>query len=255
MTAPDGAETGRWRTGRKVGRTLYIGDVLVGVMDTRELAEKVVVAVNAAQLARPVLTEWWTRHHNEQTEEIERLRAENATLREDQVSYEKDQEALTRALQEARADRDRLCAVLERKDRGWSLALDELEKADQENRSLRAELNAQCENFIDPAELEAAHAQLRRQAVELADLRTGRVLLGSTGWECQHGQPPRSCRLCAGIRERQPFASVSDRQPLPAHPTTWTHPRDEQCVHCASEDRLASTDPVIDCPREECPDT
>jgi hypothetical protein len=45
-----------------------------------------------------------------------------------------------------------------------------------------------------------------------------------------------------------------DRRPVPAHPTTWTHPDDEQCVHCASEDRLASTDPVIDCPREECPD-
>jgi hypothetical protein len=58
-------------------------------------------------MARPVLTEWWTRHHNEQADEIERLRAENAALREDQVSYEKDQEALTRALQEARADRDR----------------------------------------------------------------------------------------------------------------------------------------------------
>jgi hypothetical protein len=48
-------------------------------------------------------------------------------------------------------------------------------------------------------------------------------------------------------------ASVSDRRPVPAHPTTWTHPRDEQCVHCASVDRLASADPVIDCPRSECP--
>lgn len=31
------------------------------------------------------------------------------------------------------------------------------------------------------------------------------------------------------------------------------HPRTEACIHCATPERLASTDPVIDCPREECP--
>ena len=44
----------RWRTGRTVGRTIYIqiaddprkGDVLIGVMDTPELATLVVNAVN-----------------------------------------------------------------------------------------------------------------------------------------------------------------------------------------------------------------
>ena len=35
-----------WRVGRKVGRTLYDGDTLIGVMDTPELAERVVEAVN-----------------------------------------------------------------------------------------------------------------------------------------------------------------------------------------------------------------
>jgi hypothetical protein len=43
-----------WRVGRKVGRTLYAQtgddandtDTLIGVMDTRELAERVVAAVN-----------------------------------------------------------------------------------------------------------------------------------------------------------------------------------------------------------------
>lgn len=35
-----------WRVGRKVGRTIYDGDTLIGVMDTPELAEKVVRAVN-----------------------------------------------------------------------------------------------------------------------------------------------------------------------------------------------------------------
>ena len=51
-----------WRTGRKVGRTLYAqqgdtphdSDPLIGVMDTPELAAKVAAAVNAAALtARP----------------------------------------------------------------------------------------------------------------------------------------------------------------------------------------------------------
>jgi len=36
-----------WRVGRKVGRTLYRGDTLIGVMDTPDLAAAVVAAVNA----------------------------------------------------------------------------------------------------------------------------------------------------------------------------------------------------------------
>lgn len=36
-----------WRTGRKVGRTIYNGDTLIGIMDTPELAQQVVTAVNA----------------------------------------------------------------------------------------------------------------------------------------------------------------------------------------------------------------
>lgn len=35
-----------WRTGRKVGRTIYRDDVLVGVMDTPELATSVVESIN-----------------------------------------------------------------------------------------------------------------------------------------------------------------------------------------------------------------
>jgi hypothetical protein len=34
-----------WRTGRKVGRTIYRDEVLVGVMDTPELAAEVVAAL------------------------------------------------------------------------------------------------------------------------------------------------------------------------------------------------------------------
>jgi hypothetical protein len=41
-------EAQRWRVGSKVGRTIYIGDDLIGVMDTRELAAQVVAAVNGA---------------------------------------------------------------------------------------------------------------------------------------------------------------------------------------------------------------
>lgn len=36
----------RWRVGKKLGRTLYDGDELVGLMDTEELARLVVDAVN-----------------------------------------------------------------------------------------------------------------------------------------------------------------------------------------------------------------
>lgn len=36
-----------WRTGRKVGRTIYNGDTLIGVMDTPVLASAVCIAVNS----------------------------------------------------------------------------------------------------------------------------------------------------------------------------------------------------------------
>lgn len=39
---------GLWRVGRKVGRTIYEGDKLIGMMDTPELASRVVAAVNLA---------------------------------------------------------------------------------------------------------------------------------------------------------------------------------------------------------------
>lgn len=42
-----GANAMTTRVGRKVGRTIYREDVLIGVMDTRELAAQVVSAVNA----------------------------------------------------------------------------------------------------------------------------------------------------------------------------------------------------------------
>lgn len=35
-----------WRTGRKVFRTIYLNDHLVGMMDTAELASKAVCALN-----------------------------------------------------------------------------------------------------------------------------------------------------------------------------------------------------------------
>lgn len=45
------APTGRWRSGRQVGRTIYLDEVLVGVMDTPELAARVVAALNAEEAA------------------------------------------------------------------------------------------------------------------------------------------------------------------------------------------------------------
>ena len=44
-----------WRVGRKVGRTVYDGDTLIGVMDTPELAAKVVACVNAANPPGPIV--------------------------------------------------------------------------------------------------------------------------------------------------------------------------------------------------------
>ncbi len=38
-----------WRVGRKVGRTVYVDDVLVGIMDTPELAAEVVAAMNGRE--------------------------------------------------------------------------------------------------------------------------------------------------------------------------------------------------------------
>lgn len=54
--------TTRWRTGRRVGRTIYLdvgdndpndGRYLIGIMDTPELADEAVTAHNAL-IARPI---------------------------------------------------------------------------------------------------------------------------------------------------------------------------------------------------------
>lgn len=52
----------RWRTGRRVGRTVYAQfstdpndtDILIGVMDSPELADETVASHNAALAVRPV---------------------------------------------------------------------------------------------------------------------------------------------------------------------------------------------------------
>jgi hypothetical protein len=51
--------TGLWRTGRKVGRTIYVmhgvlpsdDDELLGMMDTAQLARKAVVCVNSFMIS------------------------------------------------------------------------------------------------------------------------------------------------------------------------------------------------------------
>ena len=58
--APPEAEHG-WRVGRTVGRTLYFRGNLVGVMDTPELAARVIVALQRLQPdapASPAVTAW-----------------------------------------------------------------------------------------------------------------------------------------------------------------------------------------------------
>jgi len=39
-----------WRVGRKLGRTLYKDEVCVGMVDTKELAEAIVNAMNARKV-------------------------------------------------------------------------------------------------------------------------------------------------------------------------------------------------------------
>ncbi len=41
-----------WRVGTKLGRTLYEGEQLVGMMDTVELAARVVDAMNGAEVRK-----------------------------------------------------------------------------------------------------------------------------------------------------------------------------------------------------------
>ena len=42
----------RWRTGRKLGRTLYKDDVCVGMVDSTELASEIVEAMNFTEAMR-----------------------------------------------------------------------------------------------------------------------------------------------------------------------------------------------------------
>jgi hypothetical protein len=39
----------RWRVGRKLGRTLYRDDRIVGMVDTKEIAAEIVEAMNARE--------------------------------------------------------------------------------------------------------------------------------------------------------------------------------------------------------------
>lgn len=41
-------ESEKWRVGRKLGRTLYIGDTCIGMVDAPEIAAQIVAAMNAA---------------------------------------------------------------------------------------------------------------------------------------------------------------------------------------------------------------
>jgi hypothetical protein len=42
-----GPDLPRWRVGRKLGRTLYLNDQCVGMVDTPEMAADIVAAMNA----------------------------------------------------------------------------------------------------------------------------------------------------------------------------------------------------------------
>lgn len=41
------SDNARWRVGRSIGRTIYLDDQVVGMMDTAALAARVVEALNA----------------------------------------------------------------------------------------------------------------------------------------------------------------------------------------------------------------
>jgi hypothetical protein len=56
-STPATPESGRWRVGRHLGRTLYIDDQVVGMVDTVELAAAIVDAMNGAGDAEPLVVD------------------------------------------------------------------------------------------------------------------------------------------------------------------------------------------------------
>lgn len=47
-----------WRRGTKVGRTIYLDGKLVGLMDTPELAKRVIEALNYVENATTITIDW-----------------------------------------------------------------------------------------------------------------------------------------------------------------------------------------------------
>lgn len=50
-----------WRVGRSLGRTLYVGDVVIGMVDSPELASVIAHAVNTWRAAGPSHAHLWQR--------------------------------------------------------------------------------------------------------------------------------------------------------------------------------------------------
>jgi hypothetical protein len=142
------------------------------------------------------------------------LQHQNETLRAELAETRKAVDAFHRSAAAMAVELVGLRAEVTRKDHGWKLALDELEKSDE----------------------------------ELDALKAGRA---AAEWQLQEALET------IGALPLMPDEAPADLGPLtphpPPYPVRWTHPPDEECIHCATPDRLASADPVIDCPREECP--
>jgi hypothetical protein len=75
---PDAPEPPHWRVGTQVGRTVYDGPKgsghLIGVMDTPELARRVVDAVNASPAATVPSAPVWGLHDDELRSMVEQIK-------------------------------------------------------------------------------------------------------------------------------------------------------------------------------------
>lgn len=176
-----------WRVGRKVKRTVYIGDDLVGLMDTPELADEVVRAVNNRRMVESAGRD---------------IRADRDRLRSE-LARERDTNADIRA--------------------GWDKALSTAEEAMSERNLVRAERDQfkaeRDKAYHDYKLIRAENADLRQKERALLDTTLSALVAArmfgagnESGWqtEVETAIDQVSARLAA--LGRKPCSTVPEMQ-------------------------------------------